>query len=216
MLLTWTAPGDDGTTGTVTSYDIRYSTSQITEANFTAANEFGRGDTPLKTGGLQESIIIYGLTPNTTYYFAIKTKDEAGNKSLLSNTPSQSTTATVAAEDDHTPPAAITTLVATAGPTPSSSITLTWTAPGEIENTTGTTAGEYDIRYFDSPITEANFKDCYSVQDAPQPLVAGTIQTMTMTGLPPNKTVYFAMITLNEAGKSILSNITQLTTAPTP
>ncbi|MFC0335641.1 hypothetical protein ACFOLF_21400 [Paenibacillus sepulcri] len=30
----WTAPGDDGTTGTAASYDIRVSTAPITDANF--------------------------------------------------------------------------------------------------------------------------------------------------------------------------------------
>ena len=37
MSLRWTAPGDDGGTGTATSYDIRYSTSAITAANWGSA-----------------------------------------------------------------------------------------------------------------------------------------------------------------------------------
>src|SRR4029078_8771219 len=32
-VLTWAAPGDNGSSGTVTSYDLRYSTSPITAAN---------------------------------------------------------------------------------------------------------------------------------------------------------------------------------------
>src|SRR5439155_7084174 len=38
--VTWTAPGDDGTVGTATQYDLRYSTSAITAANFAAATRW--------------------------------------------------------------------------------------------------------------------------------------------------------------------------------
>ena len=34
--LTWTAPGDDGTVGTATSYDVRYSTGVINAGNWGA------------------------------------------------------------------------------------------------------------------------------------------------------------------------------------
>ncbi len=37
--LTWTAPGDDGTNGTATAYDIRFSTTLITDANFNSATQ---------------------------------------------------------------------------------------------------------------------------------------------------------------------------------
>ena len=37
--LAWTAPGDDGMTGTASQYDIRYSTSVITDANFSSATQ---------------------------------------------------------------------------------------------------------------------------------------------------------------------------------
>lgn len=37
--LIWTAPGDDGTAGTATTYDIRYCTSEITDANWDSATQ---------------------------------------------------------------------------------------------------------------------------------------------------------------------------------
>ncbi len=37
VALSWTAPGDDGATGTASSYDIRYSTSTITAGNWPTA-----------------------------------------------------------------------------------------------------------------------------------------------------------------------------------
>ena len=49
-----------------------------------------------------------GLTPGTTYYFAIKARDEMGNWSTISNLPFATTTA-----GDTTPPASILDLTAT-------------------------------------------------------------------------------------------------------
>ena len=37
--LSWTAPGDDGATGTATTYDVRYSTSTITAGNWGSATQ---------------------------------------------------------------------------------------------------------------------------------------------------------------------------------
>src|SRR4030065_2184509 len=39
VILSWTAPGDDGAVGTSTSYDMRYSTSLINESNFSSSNQ---------------------------------------------------------------------------------------------------------------------------------------------------------------------------------
>ncbi|MDP3965753.1 MAG: fibronectin type III domain-containing protein [bacterium] len=98
--LTWTAPGDDGTSGTASSYDIRYSTSPITEANWGAATQVSGEGTP-KLAGSSEAFTVGGLSINTTYHFALKTSDEVPNISGLSNIPSETTTS----EGDTTPPA---------------------------------------------------------------------------------------------------------------
>ncbi len=88
--LTWTAPGDDGNTGTATSYDIRYSTSLITTANWGSASQATAEPAPA-AAGTGQSFTVPGLAAGTTYYFAIKTSDEAGNISALSNVPSGQT-----------------------------------------------------------------------------------------------------------------------------
>ncbi len=85
--LDWTAVGDDGSTGTATSYDIRYSTAAITAANFTSATQVGGTPTP-KISGSAETMTVTGLTGNTTYYFAIKAADDTGNAGAISNIPS--------------------------------------------------------------------------------------------------------------------------------
>jgi uncharacterized repeat protein (TIGR01451 family) len=88
--LSWTAPGDDGNTGTATSYDIRYSTVPITEANWASAVQVSGEPQPLIAGSSQ-SFTVNGLSSETLYYFAIKAADEGGNESGLSNVPNATT-----------------------------------------------------------------------------------------------------------------------------
>ena len=90
--LSWTAPGDDGNTGTATSYDIRYSTSIINSSNWGSATQVSGEPTP-SSAGSSESMTVSGLSSNTTYYFALKTSDEVLNKSDLSNIASGTTLA---------------------------------------------------------------------------------------------------------------------------
>ncbi|HUW82308.1 MAG TPA: Calx-beta domain-containing protein, partial [Phycisphaerae bacterium] len=85
--LSWTAPGDDGSTGTAASYDIRYSTSTINEANWAGATQVS-GEPAPQSAGSPEQFTVTGLTGDTTYYFAIKSSDEVPNESALSNVPS--------------------------------------------------------------------------------------------------------------------------------
>lgn len=82
--LRWTAPGDDSLSGRATGYDLRYSTSPITVSNFAAATHVSGVPAP-NTAGSAESFTITGLTAGVIYYFAIKTVDDAGNWSVLSN-----------------------------------------------------------------------------------------------------------------------------------
>ncbi len=90
VTLTWTAPGDDSSTGTAAAYDIRYSNSTITEANWDAATQVTGEPTP-SAAHSNESMVVSGLSPSTTYYFAIKTADEVPNSSGLSNVASATT-----------------------------------------------------------------------------------------------------------------------------
>ncbi|HUW82310.1 MAG TPA: Calx-beta domain-containing protein, partial [Phycisphaerae bacterium] len=89
--LTWTAPGDDGTTGTASSYDVRYSTATISEANWGSATQ-ASGEPSPSSAGSPESMTVSGLSSETTYFFAIKTRDEVPNESGLSNVVSETTT----------------------------------------------------------------------------------------------------------------------------
>ncbi|TSC62576.1 MAG: hypothetical protein G01um101448_27 [Parcubacteria group bacterium Gr01-1014_48] len=90
--LIWTAPGDDGNTGAATSYDVRYSTSAITESNWASATAASGEPTP-QAAGLSESFTIGSLTSGTGYYFVLKTADESSNTSTISNIAGATTTA---------------------------------------------------------------------------------------------------------------------------
>ncbi len=202
ITLSWTAPGDDGSTGTAASYDIRYSTSTITEGNWASATQVTGEPTPA-AGGTSDGMTVSGLTGNTTYYFAMKTSDEVPNVSSLSNVASATTA-------DNLAPSAVTDL-ATSNPT-GASITLSWTAPGD-DGSSGT-AASYDIRYSTSTITEGNWSSATQVTGEPSPAAGGTSDGMTVSGLTGNTTYYFAMKTSDEVPNvSSLSNVANATTA---
>lgn len=84
LTLTWTAPGDDGNNGTAAEYDIRYATSNIDNETWGFATQVSDEPAPGPAGS-NETFVVGGLTPATTYYFALKTGDDAGNWANLSN-----------------------------------------------------------------------------------------------------------------------------------
>jgi hypothetical protein len=81
--LSWTAPGDDGTNGTASSYDIRYAESNITNANWSSA--IAVSAVVPSVAGSMETLLIDQLSCGRNYFFALKTSDDAGNVSNISN-----------------------------------------------------------------------------------------------------------------------------------
>ena len=101
--LRWNAVGDDSLVGTAASYDVRWSTSPITLANWTSATQATGEPAPVISGTVT-NFTVTGLSRQTTYYFAVRVTDDAGLVSALSNVPSATT-------PDNTAPAAIRDLV---------------------------------------------------------------------------------------------------------
>jgi Fibronectin type III domain len=95
LALRWTAPGDDGTTGTATSYDVRWSLSAINSGNWGSATQASGEPAPASAGTVQ-TFNLSGLTSGRTYYVAIRTLDNGGNTSSLSNVVTGTTPDTVA------------------------------------------------------------------------------------------------------------------------
>ncbi len=82
--LTFTAPGDNGATGTAAGYDIRYINSgTLTDANFANATALVKG-MHAKAGGSAESITV-PINALQSYTVAIRAVDAAGNVGPLSN-----------------------------------------------------------------------------------------------------------------------------------
>ncbi|NOY87782.1 MAG: fibronectin type III domain-containing protein, partial [FCB group bacterium] len=84
ITLVWTAPGDDGKIAKAKQYDMRYDTTMIADSNWDKAIKITNLPPP-KVGGYQDTFVVTGLQPTTTYYFALKTADEVPNWSGLSN-----------------------------------------------------------------------------------------------------------------------------------
>ncbi len=110
---------------------------------------------------------------------------------------------------DITPPDAILDLT-TGNPSPNS-IFVSWTAPGDDADLG--TATSYDLRYSTSPINDSNWNLTNQVLGEPTPAVAGTLQTIAVSGLNESTLYYFAIKTVDEVpNTSIISNIPSLST----
>jgi len=86
MKIQWIAPGDNGTQGIADHYEIKYSTSEITEYNWESAVLFDDPPVPQVAGSLQFCYVNV-LEPATIYYFAIKAFDDFNNVNQISNSP---------------------------------------------------------------------------------------------------------------------------------
>jgi hypothetical protein len=90
VILSWTAPYDSGYSGRVGRYRVIYSTSMVTEDTW-GDLPFGQGPRP-SPPGTQERFVLEALYPSTLYHFAVKSRDDAGLWSVLSNIATVSTT----------------------------------------------------------------------------------------------------------------------------
>jgi chitodextrinase len=158
--LAWTAPGDDSLSGRGTRYDLRWSTAPITTlAQFSIATLVTGMNAP-QTAGAGESATVSGLVPSTTYWFALRTFDEAGNGSALSNL----LQATTSASPDQERPAPVTLALLGAS---TSSATLGWQDVGD--DSLAGTATAVEIRWSTAPIDDTNWNAAVPVYGEPTP-----------------------------------------------
>lgn len=87
LTLQWTAPADyrdDNSAGFIQEYDLRVSYDSITAANFASAYRIDSVPPWAPAGAVQQTEVEM-LEPDSTYYFAVKSRDDRGNWSGISN-----------------------------------------------------------------------------------------------------------------------------------
>ncbi|MEO1170628.1 MAG: S8 family serine peptidase, partial [Myxococcota bacterium] len=197
--LSWVAPGDDGFLGTASEYDLRVSTAPITEGNFSQANRIS--SFPPLPAGMIEVVSAPALAPETSYWFALVTVDDAGNRSPISNVAVYGAGSVTPAPVDDLSAVTVT----------HDSVTLEWTASGD-DGRVGQ-ATEYDLRRSTSPISEQNFANATRLQvAAPQP--SGSVETFVDQGLSDGTTYHYALVVIDDEGlRSLLSPSVAATTS---
>lgn len=193
--LTWTAPGDDRRDGTADRYEVRFSTTSPAIPEWWA--EATPAITPPRPGpaGVQESWVVRDLSPDSSYTFAIRTFDEVGNDSGLSNL------AEVDIVGPRPPAVADFGVVSTT----SSWATLQWThpAPGNA------TIEAYDLRVSPTALSEENWASALALEGLPGVHDPGSEREFLWTGLTANQTWFAGLRTRAPGGR--LSQIESLT-----
>ena len=210
LLISWSAPDDDGNLGAVKYYKIALRTDgNVNDSNFDSSNVFISTIVP-KSYGQSESLMIENLIAGNTYYVAIRAYDKAGNYSISNSTSNY-------AGVDKTPPNSITDLYASTGPF-EGQIQITFTAPGDGVKgvqSSGTATG-YIVKYSSSfLINETNFDSANTYNQTWQPLPSGNLETRVIDGLIPNTTYSIAIKAYDEVGNiSSISNVVIGTSTP--
>lgn len=202
IVLSWSAPSDEGPLGRASAYDIRYSTSMISEESWMNASHV-HGEPQPQGPGAPEQFTVPGLLPDTSYYFALRALDSKANASDLSNV--------VLLDVD--PPSAVFDLQVT-GST-SRSLVLEWTAP--YDNGSSGRARSYNIRFAGAPISEGNWDSAVEASGPPKPDPGGNRQSYVLSGLDPSTLYYVAIRSVdNEGNLSGISNVVEAMTGVAP
>lgn len=192
VTLSWTAPGDDSTTGRATAYDLRWSrTPIVTVADHAAATSVAGLPAPSPAGS-PETYTVGGLLPGTEHWFALRTVDERGNVSILSNV----VRAVTLPSADVTPPAPIALVLVAAGDT---DVSVSWTDVGD-DGLDGIAAA-VEVRWSYEPITEANWDAAVPVAGLPAPDVAGTPHTLTFAGMDRDRDLWVAARAVDDVNR---------------
>jgi hypothetical protein len=160
--LEWTAPGDDGSLGRATRYELHYSTSAISDLAGSAELDawWASQSSPVpgmplpSQSGVIDSVRVNNLSYGTIYYFIIRTVDKAQNWSPYSNVAS----VTVAPCDAPTSPPGTPQVQ-----TDSMGVLLSWDPPQDplatsVQIYRGPSAGKLAL-FGSVPAGEASYHD---------------------------------------------------------
>ena len=215
--ISWTAPaekpsgkpqiaaaGEEPSAAPARAYQIRVApTLKLLQQQWEQAAEIPAATLQPAPAGAKETFTITGLKDKSTLYIAVRSVDEAGNLSEISNLVRAKT-------KDAAPPNAITDLqvVEVKG----DAVVLKWTATGDDGNTGQAQA--YDLRYALEPLAPENWDAAPQVEPVPRPAKAGATETATVTGLKSGTLYHFAVVAADASGnRSPLSNLIDALTA---
>ena len=230
VTLQWTAPGDDGTSGTVSGYDIRYSTTYPSSYSSIenwfnsaiATTNINFDPVILSPAGSIQKATVKGLSSGTNYYFGLKVRDEAYNWSPVSNWANATTTGgtTMGVPNAPTNLTAITILY--------NQVTLSWTDNSSNEQgfrvyrklttdsnwpTTYFSVGANVYNYTDTavmPLTGYNYKvAAYNADGVIESgaIIVSTPASGTQTGIPNAPTnLQFYLTTSNQVNLNWYDN----------
>ncbi|TGL45599.1 fibronectin type III domain-containing protein [Leptospira perdikensis] len=204
--LQWTSPGNDGIYGRATSYEIKRSTTIISnDATCNSATPVSHNLIP-KPAGLIEAFELDGLSPSSQYYFCIRAFDLAGNR----NTWTGNVSAITYSVPDLNPPAPITN--ATAAAVDGNTIQLAWTSVGG-DGMIGSVSS-YEIRRSTSSI--GSDSECDAAILVPNSIgvtATGSPLSWNVSNLSSNTVYHFCIRAYDSSGnRGIWSGILSATT----
>jgi len=201
--LAWTSTGDDGTTGTAQSYEIRYANYPADVYGWNNWNVFSTS-VAARNPGQVETVSVTGLTESTAYVFRLKVIDDAGNSSDVSNP----VVATAAEQFDTSAPDPVSDL--TVWSRDNQDIVVAWT-PAADDGPLGLASG-YEIRYSDHLIDQSNWSSALEAT-APVPGSGGNRDMATLSGIETDSIYYIAMRACDDQENwSPISNVLQIDT----
>jgi subtilisin family serine protease len=195
----WTVSGDDSLSGTPARVLLMRAPFRLDEQSFS----FGIlvPTAPPGPAGTPDSVTVTGLPEGSTWWFAMRVFDRAGNGSAVSNSDSASLPGLA--------PAAITDLRVLS--VAESTVVLAWTASGDDGNV-GRPLG-YRVAASPAPLDSAGF-DAAPVQiRRPAFTDAGGGETLSVSGLTPGRRWRFAVRAVDRAQTlSAMSNVPEAIT----
>ena len=203
VTLNWSAPGQrvgEDILG-VAGYDIRYSLSPITEANWETASRLQSIPSPSSPESLETFTVKEG-PKDSAYYLALKSHDEQGTHSALSNV-------IQIPQVDTVPPDPIIDLLVES--TEADSVTITWTATGDDQSRGQ--AAALIIRIAPSLTQIKQWDQAQDVANSLLPSSAGSKDSFSIQGLQSDSSYYVAVKSVDAFGnESEMSNIVRAKT----
>ncbi|MEQ1834112.1 MAG: S8 family serine peptidase, partial [Candidatus Eisenbacteria bacterium] len=195
----WNVTGDDSLNGTAAQVELRRARFPLDDATF--ANGISVPVPAPGAPGALGTLDVIGLPEGSTWWFAVRVRDRAGNRSAVSNSDS--------AQVPGLAPAAITDLRAVA--VDESTVVLTWTATGD-DGSEGRPQS-YRIAGSTQVFDDDSFEGAPIQLRRPAFVDAGGAETLQVTRVAAARRWYFAVRAIDRAlTDSPLSNLAQVFT----